>query len=1134
MTLNKNMRHRIFYSYPVVMLLALFGPSTAARPNIPLAVAVIADKRFELHKSPLVSLLEVKLSQEPGVVLLERAEIEKILEEQMLQLAFEAEGSEARRQLGALLRARMLVILRAREEQAGEDKTIRCLELVIADTSTGLRILTEKLVWNESKPDEAAGRIARHVDRTRAILSEAIRAVVAVPLFVCEDFTYDYASLKGVYPEVIRHCLEAMRGVQVVEIDEAHAIAKELALSAGGSVRRPLRPYFILGRYRNVGEGTRHRVRVTLQLKQGEKVVSEKTSADLAPESVAGFLRSAAAALLNKAINIRAPAFDAAEEVQQFKRRAHEYEELEEYEQAFNLIQAALLVQPETSLYEYAIRLCTKFISSAHEDRGGADDFEARAFKAAAANLIGIDYAEHLMRMPGFNFESREKTRPISSFFYCGYGIYNPLQYTHNAQLRRAVESVAIKKRQVVISFLESLLEKGKLTTAMVRQGPWRPASFPMPGGFRIRESYPEHLAAKFRYIRILSAVPGLSDRICWTILHEHERGGGDRSEADAKAMQHFLDRVARLPGHGSKVIAAYYRMLETTTEKEQQLYKLDSLIHHVRTSGLAEDDEPLMRYLEWQRGYIDGSAFRNLVPPQDPPVGEIRRSHIDELTMAFPDHQPLNGGKFSFLETNIGGCVRCDGDIDLYWTTQLKKTFPSRIFRMRTKASLEQIHTTTEGGITSMIYDGRYAWAAQEGRLLIIDPQTSVVDAVTQDDGLLPGKIRPVPVAPGFVCAIGYFGRTWCANVLCDDAGEKSVDVFHKAALPKGDALDPAVVFELEHVVRLYDPAEPGRPVILATRGKPQSWYPLLVDPLNRTVRVLPVAVSCRYRHSYAVHEGAFYWCDQPESTDEDDYDFKLLLCRLAPPDFRKEVITRHDIRGSGLRAPLVFFAGERCFLVCTYCWLVDRQTGTLSPVIGKRPGNDPFQFCADGPLFAETNHYGLILLPQADRPHRVTQVDFQEVSDVPADVFTRQFETDVTGGPAREQPDEGAMAEIARSMIEAETARAAKLSARASEQPVSDNPGTRTIGGRYQVKEYYHTFLFESEDGRLLDAAQAGVQYMDVPHAHLNQKEILQGGYFPIGTFEVINPSPKYEPITVTPASPERLVFRLKRDDT
>jgi hypothetical protein len=982
-----------------------------------------------------VSLLEVKLSQERDLILLERAEIEKILEEQMLQLAFEAEGSEARRQLGALLRARMLVILRAREEQAGEGKMVRYLELVIADTSTGLRILTERLVWNESKPDEAAGRIARYVNRTRAILSEAIRAVAAVPLFVCDDFTYDYASLKGVYPEVVRRCLEAMPGVQVVEIDEAHAIAKELALSGGGAVRRPLRPYFILGRYRNEGKNAERRVRVTLQLKQGERVVSEKTSGDIAPETVAGFLRGAAAALLNEALNIKAPAFDAAEEAEQFKRRARDYEELEEYEQAFNLIQAALLVQPETSLYGYAIRLCTKFISSAHEDRGGPDDFEARAFKAAAANLIGIDYAEHLLRKPEFNFESREKTRPISSFFYCGYGIYNPLQHTRNAQLRRAVESVAIKKRQTVISFLESMLDQGQLTSAMVRHGPWRPASFPMPGGFRIRESYPEHLAAKFRWIRILSAVPGLSDRICWTILHEHEWRQWQKSDADAQAMNHFLDRVASLPGRSSKVIAGYYRMPETTAEKDQKLYKLDSLIHYVRTSGLAEDDEPLIRYLEWQRGYIDGTAFRKLVPPQGPPVGEIRRGHIDELTMAFPDYQALNERKFSFLETNIGSCVRCDGGIDLYWTTQLKKTFPSRIFRMRTKGSLEQIHTTTEGGITSMVYDGRYAWAAQQGRLLVIEPQTSVVGAVTQDDGLLPGKIRLIPVSPGFVCAIGYFGRTWCANVLYDDSGEKSVDVFHKAALPRGDALDPGVAFEPVHVVRLYDRAEPERPVMLASRGKPQSWYPLLVDPLNRTVRVLPVAVSLRYRHSYAVHEGVFYWCDQPESTDEEDYDFKLLLCRLAAPDFQKEVIAGHDIRGSGLRAPLVFFAGGRCFLVCTYCWLVDQQAGTLSPVIGKRPGNDPFQFCADGPLFAETSHYGVILLPQADRPHRVSQVEFREVSGVSADVFARQLETDVAGGRTREQRDEGAMAEVARAMIEAEIARAAKLSASESE---------------------------------------------------------------------------------------------------
>ena len=82
-----------------ITLITLSASSAWAQANDVVKVALIVDKACDLHKSPLVSLLEVKLSWEPGLVLLERVEIEKILEERTLQLAFEAEGAEARRRL---------------------------------------------------------------------------------------------------------------------------------------------------------------------------------------------------------------------------------------------------------------------------------------------------------------------------------------------------------------------------------------------------------------------------------------------------------------------------------------------------------------------------------------------------------------------------------------------------------------------------------------------------------------------------------------------------------------------------------------------------------------------------------------------------------------------------------------------------------------------------------------------------------------------------------------------------------------------------------------------------------------------------------------------------------------------------
>ena len=81
------MRDKVIYSYLAALLIILPSFSTLARSENKVKVALIADKASDLHKSPLVSLLEVKLSQRSGVQLLERAEIDKILQEQQLSVA---------------------------------------------------------------------------------------------------------------------------------------------------------------------------------------------------------------------------------------------------------------------------------------------------------------------------------------------------------------------------------------------------------------------------------------------------------------------------------------------------------------------------------------------------------------------------------------------------------------------------------------------------------------------------------------------------------------------------------------------------------------------------------------------------------------------------------------------------------------------------------------------------------------------------------------------------------------------------------------------------------------------------------------------------------------------------------------
>ena len=73
---------RIFCFTAVILL--PWGPYSYAGPGTEIKLALIADKA--LDKSPLVSLLEVELSQKDDIQLLERAQIRQVLEEQELTL----------------------------------------------------------------------------------------------------------------------------------------------------------------------------------------------------------------------------------------------------------------------------------------------------------------------------------------------------------------------------------------------------------------------------------------------------------------------------------------------------------------------------------------------------------------------------------------------------------------------------------------------------------------------------------------------------------------------------------------------------------------------------------------------------------------------------------------------------------------------------------------------------------------------------------------------------------------------------------------------------------------------------------------------------------------------------------------
>ena len=85
----------------------------------------------------------------------------------------------------------------------------------------------------------------------------------------------------------------------MVELEEAEALAKEIALAAPGSrIERPL-PVYLLGEFRHDGKGKDQTVALKLRAERGGKPVGKPESARLKPEESPAAVRKWSAGVLD-------------------------------------------------------------------------------------------------------------------------------------------------------------------------------------------------------------------------------------------------------------------------------------------------------------------------------------------------------------------------------------------------------------------------------------------------------------------------------------------------------------------------------------------------------------------------------------------------------------------------------------------------------------------------------------------------------------------------------------------------------------------------------------------------------------------------------------------------------------------
>lgn len=214
------------------------------------AHADVLAKRWAILASPAVresgvsDLLFANLAQQE-LELVEREELDKLLQEIELSQLSGPHGTRLRLQLGPQLKADGLILLSLKQPS---DQPQR-LKLVICETTFGARLKVEYRPWPASAPKELSADLAKVLDETRQHYPDGIRKIIGVGPFLSLNLLHDFDHLQWGFSGLLARGLSAHPGVAVLEIEETRAIGRELQLS-GGELRDRIVPVIFEGTFR--------------------------------------------------------------------------------------------------------------------------------------------------------------------------------------------------------------------------------------------------------------------------------------------------------------------------------------------------------------------------------------------------------------------------------------------------------------------------------------------------------------------------------------------------------------------------------------------------------------------------------------------------------------------------------------------------------------------------------------------------------------------------------------------------------------------------------------------------------------------------------------------------------------------
>jgi len=785
------------------------------------AVAAPTCALLDPEKTPRAALLEAKLLADTSATWVERVNIDKVLKEQKLQAMFSPQGVGERVKLGKLLKADVLVMVRT-----VKDAPEPTLEVVVSETGGGLRLLVRAVPVTKDAEADVAGLLAA-VKAGIQKSGEVVKEVVAVPPFVSNNLEFTHDHLRGAFAKLVEAEALDRKGVVVVELAEADALAKEVALTApGGKLDRPL-PLYLLGEYRHEGKGSEATIGLKLRAERGGKLVGKPETLTLKPDATPEAVRKWAGAICDaiaKDDKPRPPA-DPKAEAKQLVERALMFKRLGNWAESLALIEASFLINPDQlDLHITAIVVITPQVRGPW---AAATHEMAELEPVVQLFLRGLRHLEAYVSGGGDlkKFHDPARGTLYVTFFYSA-NYFNPPGPGTPAVKKRLL-TLQEEVREILLRMIPILAKRENDTEGLFIS--WAVHHLPPAEKYKLLETL----------ITQLQDLPRAQTRTS-TYVHQ---GYAYLSSLDCPEFRALLQQLqdsknADLKAAGTQLKAKLERDLKAkATPVPIELPRPDPAANRVKFTPI-----PLT------------------ISPNAPATS----SRLLGLLAIGPGVDVLWGRQSLYLMTEKGILrqVWSSRNLNTYFeTVRFDGRFVWAAVRRLKEASL----------------------------LLILDPINGKVYEVTAKDGMpeptpeqlatgKPFSITLTTLGVGRVCMAGWIERTWVGVATFDpDKLKATVKVIHEAR-EAGDRADKeqwtstTIVFHPSYMATLREkPGVDGKGAVRVLLGRTESnnldvdYTPLLVDPDKPTVEVpktrIPVSqYRGRYANLFAESEGALY----------------------------------------------------------------------------------------------------------------------------------------------------------------------------------------------------------------------------------------------------------------------------------